>query len=159
MHRVTVNQSDRFSSVPSLDRLGRRGYTRDDSAEILFQSVLREAIASSYWSVSFSRSNRMRGLFIRHLVYSFTLSAGGHDRRSRPIFSEFNADFCPLLTVVLGWQSSNFIFFFFFLRKSFNLSITFYQNASEKACNETSLLAADSLSSLHADGSSHHLHS
>ena len=36
-----------FSSVQSLDRLGRRGDTRDDSAEILFQSFLREAIVSN----------------------------------------------------------------------------------------------------------------
>ena len=37
-----------FSSVQSLDRLGRRGDTRDDSAEILFQSFLREAIVSHF---------------------------------------------------------------------------------------------------------------
>ena len=36
-----------FSSVQSLDRLGRRGDTRDDSAEILLQSFLQEALVSS----------------------------------------------------------------------------------------------------------------
>ena len=36
-----------FSSAQSLDRLGRRGDMRDDSAEILFQSFLQKAIASS----------------------------------------------------------------------------------------------------------------
>ena len=35
------------SSVKSLDRLGRRRDTRDDSAEIIFQSFLREALVSS----------------------------------------------------------------------------------------------------------------
>ena len=37
-----------FSSVQSLDRLGRREDMRDDSAEILFQSFLREALVSSF---------------------------------------------------------------------------------------------------------------
>ena len=37
----------RFSSVQSLGRLGRRGDTRGDSAEILFQSFLQEAVVSS----------------------------------------------------------------------------------------------------------------
>ena len=32
--------------VQSLDRLGHRGYTRDDSAEILFRSFLQEALVS-----------------------------------------------------------------------------------------------------------------
>ena len=32
---------------PSLDRLGRRGDMTDDSAEILFQSFLQEALVSS----------------------------------------------------------------------------------------------------------------
>ena len=36
-----------FSSVQSRDRLGRRGDMRDDSAEILFQSFLQEALVSS----------------------------------------------------------------------------------------------------------------
>ena len=41
-------QSDRlFSSFQSIDRSGRRGDMRDDSAEILFQSFLREALVSS----------------------------------------------------------------------------------------------------------------
>ena len=35
------------SSVQSLDRLGRRGDMRDDSAETLFQSFLQEALRSS----------------------------------------------------------------------------------------------------------------
>ena len=35
-----------FSSVQSLDRFGRRGDMRDDSAEILFQSFLQEALVS-----------------------------------------------------------------------------------------------------------------
>ena len=34
-------------SVQSLDRLGRRGNMRDDSAEILFQTFLQEALVSS----------------------------------------------------------------------------------------------------------------
>ena len=37
-----------FSSVQSLDRLGRRGDMRDDSAEIFFQSFLQEATTSSF---------------------------------------------------------------------------------------------------------------
>ena len=37
----------RFSSVQFLDRLDRRGDTRYDSSEFLFQSFLREAIVSS----------------------------------------------------------------------------------------------------------------
>ena len=36
-----------FSSVQSLDRLGRRGDIRDDSAEILLQTFLQEALMSS----------------------------------------------------------------------------------------------------------------
>ena len=36
-----------FISVQFLNRLGRRGDMRDDSAEILFQSFLREAMVSS----------------------------------------------------------------------------------------------------------------
>ena len=35
-----------FSSIQSLDRLGRRGDMRDDSAEILFKSFLQEALVS-----------------------------------------------------------------------------------------------------------------
>ena len=35
-----------LSSVQSLDRLGHEGYMRDDSAEILFQSSLQEAVMS-----------------------------------------------------------------------------------------------------------------
>ena len=37
----------KFSSVPSLDKLGCRGDMRDDSAEILFQSFLLEALVGS----------------------------------------------------------------------------------------------------------------
>ena len=37
----------RFSSVQSCDRLGRPGDVKDDSAEILFQSFLQKAVASS----------------------------------------------------------------------------------------------------------------
>ena len=37
-----------FSSVQSLDRLGLQGDMRDDSAEMLFQSFLQEALVSSY---------------------------------------------------------------------------------------------------------------
>ena len=37
---------DQFSSVQSLDRLGRRGDTRNDSAEIPFKSCLQEALVS-----------------------------------------------------------------------------------------------------------------
>ena len=36
-----------FSSVQPFDRLGRRGDTKDHSAEILFQSFLQEALVSS----------------------------------------------------------------------------------------------------------------
>ena len=36
-----------FSSFQTLDRLGRNGDMRDDSAEILFQSFLQEALVSS----------------------------------------------------------------------------------------------------------------
>ena len=36
-----------FSLVQSLDRFGRLGDTGDDSAEVLFQSFLQEAIVSS----------------------------------------------------------------------------------------------------------------
>ena len=36
-----------FSSVQSLERLGRRGDMRNDLAEILFQSFLQEAPVSS----------------------------------------------------------------------------------------------------------------
>ena len=39
--------SVQFSSVQSLDRLGRRGDMRDDSEVILFQSFLQEALVSS----------------------------------------------------------------------------------------------------------------
>ena len=35
-----------FSSVQSHDRLDRRGDTKDDSANIFFQSVLQEALVS-----------------------------------------------------------------------------------------------------------------
>ena len=34
-------------SLQSLDRLGRRGDLRDDSAEILYQSFVQEALVSS----------------------------------------------------------------------------------------------------------------
>ena len=40
------HQFSQFSSVQSLDRLGRRGNTTDDSAEIVFQSFLQEAFMS-----------------------------------------------------------------------------------------------------------------
>ena len=36
------------SSVQSLDRLGRRGDTRDDSKQIIFQSFLQGALVSSF---------------------------------------------------------------------------------------------------------------
>ena len=36
-----------FTSLQSFDRLGRRGDTRDESAEIPFQSFLQEALVSS----------------------------------------------------------------------------------------------------------------
>ena len=44
---ASANVSVQFSSVQSLDRLGRRGDMRSDSAEILFQSFLLEALVSS----------------------------------------------------------------------------------------------------------------
>ena len=37
---------EKFNSVPSIDRLGHRGDRRDDSAKILFQSCLQEALVS-----------------------------------------------------------------------------------------------------------------
>ena len=43
----------KFGSVQSLDRLGRRGDTGDDSAEILFQSFLQEALAWHWWVCPF----------------------------------------------------------------------------------------------------------
>ena len=39
--------SVQFTSLQSRDRLGRRGDTRDDSVEILFQSFLQKALVSS----------------------------------------------------------------------------------------------------------------
>ena len=45
--RGSTERSLRFSSVQSLDRLGRRGNMRDVSAEILFQSFLHEALVNS----------------------------------------------------------------------------------------------------------------
>ena len=45
MHSTShYNTTVQFSSVQSLDRLGRRGDKRDDSAEVLFQSFLQEAL-------------------------------------------------------------------------------------------------------------------
>ena len=41
-----------FSSVQSLDRFGRRGDMRNDSSEILFQSLLQEALVSEQFSHS-----------------------------------------------------------------------------------------------------------
>ena len=41
------HEERRFSSVQSLDRLGHLREMRDDLAEILFQSFLQEALASS----------------------------------------------------------------------------------------------------------------
>ena len=40
--------SVQFSSAQTHDRLGRRGDTRDNSAEILIQSFQQEAIAGSF---------------------------------------------------------------------------------------------------------------
>ena len=40
-------QAKQITSVQSLDRLGRLGDMRDDSAEIFFQSFLQEAIVSN----------------------------------------------------------------------------------------------------------------
>ena len=54
-----------YSSVQSLDRLGRRGNTRDDSAEILFQSFLQEALVSSS---GMGRDVHMWMLSIRHFL-------------------------------------------------------------------------------------------
>ena len=45
--RLTFDASLSNSSVQSLYRFGRRGDMRDDSAEILFQSFLQEALVSS----------------------------------------------------------------------------------------------------------------
>ena len=44
---IVKSQGTLFSSVQSLDKLGRQGNMRDDSAESLFQSFLQEARASS----------------------------------------------------------------------------------------------------------------
>ena len=41
------NQPFQFSSVQSLERLGRRRDMRDDSADIFFQSFLLKALTSS----------------------------------------------------------------------------------------------------------------
>ena len=41
------HETAQFSSVQSLDQLGRRRDLMDDSAEILFQSFLQEALVSS----------------------------------------------------------------------------------------------------------------
>ena len=41
---IALSQSVQFSSVQFFDRSGRRGDVRDDSAEILFQSSLQEAL-------------------------------------------------------------------------------------------------------------------
>ena len=46
-HAPTEKGEIQFSSGQSFDRFGRQGDLRDDSAESLFQSVLREAIVSS----------------------------------------------------------------------------------------------------------------
>ena len=47
MSHTILFSFSQFSSVQSLDRLGRWGDTRDDSAEILFRSFLQEALVSS----------------------------------------------------------------------------------------------------------------
>ena len=52
-----------FSSAQSLDRLGRQGDMTDDSAEILFQSFLQEALVSSS---SMSRDVHSLMLSIQH---------------------------------------------------------------------------------------------
>ena len=45
--KASVDTAVQFSSVQSLDRSGRWGNMRDNSAEILFQSFLQEALVSS----------------------------------------------------------------------------------------------------------------
>ena len=44
---VILQTNNEFSSVQSLNRSGRQGDVRDDSAEILFQSFLLEALVCS----------------------------------------------------------------------------------------------------------------
>ena len=45
--RESGRSSTQLSSAQSLDRLGCQGDMRDDSAEIVFQSFLQEALVSS----------------------------------------------------------------------------------------------------------------
>ena len=62
----TSPETVQFSSVQFLDRLGRRGDMRDDSAEILFQFFLQEALASSS---GMGRDVHSLMLFIQLLLY------------------------------------------------------------------------------------------
>ena len=54
-----------FKSVQSLHRLGHLGDTGDDSAEILFQSCLREALVSSF---GMGKDVHSLMLFVQHLL-------------------------------------------------------------------------------------------
>ena len=67
-----------FSSVQSLDRMGRRGNIKDDSAEVLFQSFLQEALVSSSGM----------GRDVRSLALSSSISSADHDVANSPRCSE-----------------------------------------------------------------------
>ena len=58
-------RSIHFSAVQSLDLLDRRGDMRDDSAEILFQSFLQEALVGSS---GMGRDVQSLKLSIKHFV-------------------------------------------------------------------------------------------
>ena len=60
-----MTKAVQFSSVQSLDRSGRSGDMRDDSAEILFQSFPQEAIMSS---AGMGRDVHSLMLFIQHFL-------------------------------------------------------------------------------------------
>ena len=63
--RSKSTSSFQFSSVQSLDRLSCRGDITDDSAEILFQSFLQEAIVSTF---SLGRDVHSLTLSIQHFL-------------------------------------------------------------------------------------------
>ena len=89
-------------AVRSLDRLGRRGGMRDDSAEILFQSFLQEALVGSS---GMGRDIHSLILFIQHFfcqpqhhLHSKVPRGMVLERLSWHVTSPSHASFC-LLTV------------------------------------------------------------
>ena len=64
--RLHVPMQKQFSSVQSLDRLGRRGDLRDDSAQIFLQSFLQEGLVSNF---GMSRNVHSLLLSIQHFLY------------------------------------------------------------------------------------------